>query len=91
MASPTRIVFLDDDPVIRIARFALTDRLDALVISFAPHVYYFSAHLPGWQHHAGFILFSDGRSLLVTANEPNVAAAADEVTLVLSAARAPKD
>lgn len=27
MASPTRIVFLDDDPVIRIARFALTDRL----------------------------------------------------------------
>jgi lactate dehydrogenase-like 2-hydroxyacid dehydrogenase len=27
MDSPTRIVFLDDDPVIRIARFALTDRL----------------------------------------------------------------
>lgn len=54
-------------------------RLDAAVIGLSRHVYYFTAHLPFWQQYAGFVLFADGRSVLVTANSPDSRAAADEV------------
>jgi Xaa-Pro aminopeptidase len=51
----------------------------AVVIGAPHHVYYFTAHWTGWQHLSAFVLFDDGRSLLITANEPNKGAAADDV------------
>lgn len=58
----------------------LRDRkLDAAVIGHARHVYYFTAHLPFWQQHAGVVVFADGRSVLITANARDARAAADEL------------
>lgn len=54
-------------------------RLDAVVIGHSPHVYYFTAHLSFWQQFAGFVLFADGKSALITANKPDGRAAADSV------------
>ena len=54
-------------------------KLDAALIGHTPHVYYLTAHLPFWQHFAGLVLFSDGRSTLITANQPAKTAAADAV------------
>src|SRR5882724_8624536 len=54
-------------------------RLDAVVIGHSPHVYHFTAHLPFWQQFAGFVLFADGKSALITANKPDGRAAADVV------------
>ena len=42
--------------------------VDAAVIANPRHVYYFSAHYTNWLHASAFILFSDGRSWLITAN-----------------------
>jgi Xaa-Pro dipeptidase len=53
-------------------------RLDAVVVGLPHHVYYFSAILASWQHTSAFILFGDGRAVLVSANAPNKQAAADE-------------
>ncbi len=55
-------------------------RLDAAVIGHTPNVYYLTAHLPFWQQFAGFVLFADGKSALITANKPDERAAADRVT-----------
>lgn len=55
-------------------------KLDAVVLGATPHVYYCSAQLPFWLHQAGFVLFADGRSLLVWPNAvPSTPAAADNV------------
>src|SRR5690349_17476733 len=54
-------------------------KLDAAVIAWPGHVYYLSAHQPGWLPQACFILLADGRSWLVAANQPNTSAAADEL------------
>ena len=54
-------------------------KVDAAVISWTPHVQYFSTHLAHWAHHAAFILFADGRSWLATANRPPKSAAADQI------------
>jgi Xaa-Pro dipeptidase len=54
-------------------------KLDAAVLGHPKHVYYFTAHLPFWQHHAGVVIFADGKSVLLTANAPNRAAAADTI------------
>jgi len=53
-------------------------RLDAVVVGQRRHVYYLSAHWTDWRHSSAFVLFSDGRSLLVPANKVNDTAAADE-------------
>lgn len=53
-------------------------RLDAVVVGLPHHVYYFSAHLAAWQHTTAFVLFGDGRAVLVSANAPDNKAAADE-------------
>jgi Xaa-Pro aminopeptidase len=42
-------------------------------------VYYFAAHWTDWRHLSALVLFADGRSVLFSANEPNRAAAADDV------------
>ena len=63
----------------RLLQIMHTRRLDAVVIGASPHVYYFSAFLPAWQHQAGFVLFADGRSQLVTPNIATMNVAADEV------------
>jgi Xaa-Pro aminopeptidase len=54
-------------------------KLDAIVVGDSQHVYYLSAFRPFWLHFAGFILWADGRSLLVSPNEPAAKTAADEV------------
>jgi Xaa-Pro aminopeptidase len=54
-------------------------KYSAIVIGAPHHVYYFTAHWTFWQHLSAFVLFDDGRSLLITANTPNKSAAADEV------------
>lgn len=54
-------------------------RLDAVVAGLTPHVQYFSTLLPFWQHQAGFALFADGRSALISPNTPAANTAADEV------------
>jgi Xaa-Pro dipeptidase len=55
------------------------DRLDAVVVGLPAHVYYLSGHWPFWLHSPAFVLRADGRSLLVSGNEPATNAAADEV------------
>src|SRR5258706_8852536 len=52
---------------------------DAVLIAAPQHVYYFTAHWTLPQHLSAFVLFPDGRSILITANTPNKAAAADDV------------
>jgi len=54
-------------------------KLDAIVVALPWHVYYFSAHFTSWLHQSAFVLFSDGRSWLATANQPAKDKAADEV------------
>src|SRR5262245_39751742 len=62
----------------RLLQGARDHRLDAIVIGAPHHVYYLSAHLPHWLHHAGFVLLSSGRSWLCAANKPVATAAVDE-------------
>jgi Xaa-Pro dipeptidase len=62
----------------RLLKVMAEKKLDAVVLGVAKHVYYFTAHLPFWQQHAGFVLFANGRSALISANEPDKHAAADE-------------
>lgn len=54
-------------------------KLDAAVIGLSKHIYYFTAHLPFWQQYAGLVLMADGHSTLVTANQRDRNAGADEV------------
>ncbi len=57
----------------------LQDRqLDAAVLGQPHHVYWASAHRAFWLHESAFILFSDGRSCLASANAPLRDMAADE-------------
>src|ERR1700678_3046972 len=53
--------------------------LDAVVVGLPHHVYYFSAYLPHWTHHAAMVIQSDGRSWLATPNSAAPDVAADEV------------
>lgn len=55
------------------------ERLDAVIVGRPAHVYYLSAHWPFWLHSPAFVLRADGRSLLVSGNEPATGVAADEV------------
>lgn len=59
-------------------RAALPAACDVAVCSLPHHVYYLTGHLNFWQHHSAVILFRDGPAVLITANEPNRNAAADE-------------
>ena len=54
------------------------ERLDAVVVGWPGHVYYFTTHWTHWLQQSAFVLWADGRSLLVSANEPARAAAVDE-------------
>jgi Xaa-Pro dipeptidase len=56
-------------------------RLDAVVVGWAPHVYYLSAKLPFWLHEAALVLFADGYSRLVWPNAVPDAAAATETVI----------
>jgi Xaa-Pro aminopeptidase len=64
----------------RLLKEMTAQRLDAVALGTAHHVYYFSSHLPDWKQQGGFALGSDGRSWLTTANAlPKITPAADEV------------
>jgi Xaa-Pro aminopeptidase len=63
----------------RLLRKMQEHRLDAVVLGLPWHVYYATAHLPHFLHQSGFILFSEGRSWLATANQKATDVAADEV------------
>ena len=54
-------------------------QLDAVVVAAPEHVYYLSTHRAHWLQQAAFVLWADGRSWLVAANEPPQSAAADDV------------
>ena len=54
-------------------------KLDAIVVGLPYHVYYFSTYWTHWLHSSAFILFSDGRSWLASANQPAPNTAADDV------------
>jgi len=59
---------------------ALADqKLDSVILGLTPHVYYFTAFWPFWQHQTAVAILADGRSLAVTANQPAGNLAADEV------------
>lgn len=53
-------------------------KLDAAVVGFSPHVYYFSAFRPFWLHEAAMLIRSDGRSTLIASRQIEQSAA-DEV------------
>ena len=53
--------------------------LEAAVVALPQHVYYFTAHLTHWTHHSALVLRADGRSWLLTANQPAKAAAVDDL------------
>src|SRR6185503_4394309 len=53
-------------------------QLEAVVVGAPEHVYYLSTHRPHVLQQAAFVLWSDGRSWLVGANEPASGTAADE-------------
>jgi Xaa-Pro dipeptidase len=63
----------------RLLKHMAEQRLDAVVIAWPQHVYYFSAFLTGWLHQSALILFADGRTWMATANFPAKGVAADEV------------
>lgn len=43
------------------------------------HVYYFSGYFPFWQQHAAFLMFDDGRSLLIHGRPPASPLAVDDL------------
>ena len=53
-------------------------RLDALVVGAPEHVYYLSTHRTHVLQQSAFVLWADGRSWLVGANDPAKRVAADE-------------
>jgi Xaa-Pro dipeptidase len=54
------------------------ERIDAVVAGWPQNVYYLSTHRTHWLQQSAFILWADGRSMLVSANEPAQGVAADE-------------
>src|SRR6266545_2956988 len=53
-------------------------KLDAVVVGDPQHVYYFSTFRPHWLHFGAFVLFSDGRAWLSSANKPASGAAVED-------------
>lgn len=53
-------------------------KLDAIVLGQPHHVYYASGHRAHWLQEAGFVMFADGKTVIITANTPNASAVADE-------------
>jgi Xaa-Pro dipeptidase len=54
-------------------------KLDAVVVGAPHHVYYFSTWWTHWLQQSAFVLFADGKSWMVTANQVASNVAADEV------------
>src|SRR2546423_3638009 len=63
----------------RLLRLMYAKNLGAVVVGWRSHAYYFTGHWPFWQHEAAAIVFSDGKSVLVCAKQPDKAATADDV------------
>jgi len=62
----------------RLLREMEARRLDAVVVGAPEHVYYLSTHRTHVLQQSALVLWSDGRSWLVAANEPPAGVAADE-------------
>jgi Xaa-Pro dipeptidase len=54
-------------------------KYDAVFVGAPHHVYYFTAHWTHYLHLSCLAVLADGRSILVSANQPNKAAAADDL------------
>ena len=54
-------------------------KLDAVVVGAPHHVYYLSTWWTHWLQQSAFVLFADGRSWMVTANQAAANVAADDV------------
>lgn len=63
----------------RLQNLLQDQNLDAAVIGFAPHVYYFSTFLTDWLQHSALVLTADGKSFLLTPNKTPDQHACDEV------------
>jgi Xaa-Pro dipeptidase len=62
----------------RVLRLMQDRKLDAVVAGWRWHSFYLSGHRAFWQNESALVLFANGRSLLVSENKPDAAAAADE-------------
>ena len=56
-----------------------TLEIDAVVVGWSQHVYYFTAYRPFWLQEAAFLLSSDGRSTAFVAGKTPLAPAADDL------------
>ena len=65
----------------RLQKIVQDEKLDAVVIAFTPHVYYFSAYWTNWLHYSAMVLTADGSSLLITPNNPPIESSAAEVVV----------
>lgn len=65
----------------RLIKFLDTEKLDAAVVASPDHVYYFSTFLTSWLQQSAMVITADGRSLLVTAVQPEKPVAADEIVI----------
>jgi Xaa-Pro aminopeptidase len=54
-------------------------QLDAVVCGWGGHVYYLTGHWTSGLHQSAVVVFADGRTWLIGANEPPANVAADEV------------
>ena len=59
-------------------------RLDAVVVGAPEHVYYLAAHRTHILQQSALVLWSDGRSWLVAANEPPAGVAADDAAVYVA-------
>jgi Xaa-Pro aminopeptidase len=55
------------------------ENLDAVIIGFAPHVYYFSTYFTNWLQYSAMVLTADGHSLLIVPNKVPDESAASEM------------
>lgn len=53
------------------------EKLDAAIVGAGRHIHYLSAFYTHWLQQSALILFTDGRSTLISANQPATATAAD--------------
>src|SRR3712207_2426958 len=68
----------------RLLREMEARRLSAAVVGAPEHVYYLTGHRTHVLQQSAFVLWSDGRSWLVCANEPVAGVAADNAAVYVA-------
>ena len=70
----------------RLLQIMDAQKLDAVCVGSAWHVYYLTGFWPRWVHHAGAIVFSDGRVSLVAAEGTRASSAASKASPIADGA-----